>query len=439
VRPATAVCRPAAAQAVLLVAVAVSLGACGRPSSLGAGGPAADAHVAIDATSDAGAGAAFDLAPEDASPGPPDAPDAAPVQECTPGVRACLDRQTPRVCGDQGHWMPSASCGAGSACSGGACVCQAGACEDGVLRDLPGSVFRVAVGAGFLHYEYSQRVGAMADVAIHSIDLRTGTGTTGRIQRAPAGYRINPGLAVDAMGALHWCRRRSDDMGAAEGALMRGDQVLAPGACTWPRLTASHVYYTLDEEQGLFRRALRPDDGVGDRETVTMRSPASFAVTETHIYVGRRHDMSDRSVIERIPLGDLTRAEPLAERVGIDSPIFDDMAVDATYVYASYDDEILRTPVAGGGTFQTFASGGGFEVAAIVLTDTHVYWATHAPAPSVCSGAAFWRRSKSRDDDPVLLARHEGACPYGLALWEDRLYAAVTVRPQGSQILRLRR
>jgi hypothetical protein len=435
------------ANIVVLAATVLSLGACGKRSSpVGVLDAGTNAHVPTDAgravttegspdapaaTPDATAEVGFEDTQLDA---PSDAPPDTPVPpECTAGVRTCLDGQTMRVCSDQGRWIPG-SCAAGSACSGGACVCQAGACEDGVLREGTGYVSRIAVGGSWLYYEYYV---SDTDHAIHSIDLRSGM--PGPIQRPTAGWYVNTGLAADGMGALHWCRRLSDENAPIAGALMRGDLVLAPGACTRLRLDASHIYYTLEEEQGLFRRALRAGGGLGDRETVTTRYPASFAVTGAFIYLATPHDTLERKVIDRIARDDLKRVDRLAERAGWDSPVFDEMAVDASYVYVSYEDQILRTPITDGGTFETFANAAGPEVAAIVLADTHVYWATSTPSPNGCSEAGFWRRSKARDDEPVLLARRAGVCPNGLELAGERLYAAVAGRPRPSQILRLRR
>ena len=445
-----------------VVLAAAGLGACTQPVQRGArfargdaggmdggvapdaraDGPRADSRVATaDGSSLDAPGALPDASiPQDTTPVPPDGPPMAPPDapagpECTPGVRACLDGQSSRVCSPQGRWLPGDSCSAGSTCSGGACVCPAGACEDGVLRDLPGYVGRIAVGGDLLHHQHTERAGGSA---IHTIDLRTGQ-TTG-VLRAPAGSDMNPALAADAMGSLYWCRRRSDLDLPIEGALMRGAEMLAPGACNDLRVTAAHVTFSLDDDSGLFRLALPGRPG-GARETLSTTHPLSFAVTDTHVYFSSFDSPSGLSRLQRFPTEDVSRVQPLGERVGLANRIFDWMATDATHLYVSYLDQILRVAVggAGGEALQTFWSGDGSEIEAIVLGATHVYWAAVIPSINGCTEAAFWRRSKLRDDDPVLLARREGVCPTDLALAAERVYAAVAGLPGPSQILRLRR
>jgi hypothetical protein len=418
---------------VVLAGAVAAIGACGRPdpSRTGAGTAAVDAP--LDAPSppfDTASGVSSDAASEGPPSAPPDGP-AAP--ECTPGVRACIEGPAARTCSEQGRWLPGERCGAGSTCSGGACVCAAGACEDGVLRAVPGHLSPIAAGGDLLHY----LAGGDEDAAIHSIDLRTRA--SAGVLRAPAGHGFTDALAADAMGAAYWCTRSIGEGPAVEGALLRGTERLAPDACADLRVTAAHVTYTLEEGGGLFRRALRPD-GAGDRETITPEYLRAFAVTDTHVFISTHDGFRQRSLVEAIPVDDLTRARPLAERVGYATRTFDRMAADGSYVYVSYDDQILRVAVAGGdGTFQTVWSGQGREIEAIVLGATHVYWATVTRGVNGCSEAAFWRRSKLRDDEPLLLARRERACPTGLALSGDRVYAAVSGWPGPSQILRLRR
>jgi hypothetical protein len=435
------------------LAAAVGQSACTEPVQRGArfarsdaggmdGGGAADSRVATadGGSPDAPVAMPDAGAPPDTAAAPPDGPPVAPpdppaVPECTPGVRACLDGQSSRVCSPQGRWLPGDSCGAGSTCSGGACVCPAGACEDGVLRDLPGYVARTVTGGDLLHYEHTERAGG---TAIHTIDLRTGQETG--VLRAPAGSEINPALGADALGGLYWCRRRSNLDLPVEGALMRGAEVLAPGACNGLRVTAAQVTFSIDDGPGLFRLALPARPG-GAREPLTTTHPLSFAVTDTHVYFSSFDSPSGLSRLQRFPIDDVSRVQPLGERAGLANRIFDRMAADASHLYVSYLDQILRAPVGGaaGEALQTFWSGEGSEIEAIVLDATHVYWATVIPSINGCTEAAFWRRSKLRDDEPVLLARREGVCPTGLELAGERVYAAVAGLPGPSRILRLRR
>jgi hypothetical protein len=122
-----------------------------------------------------------------------------------------------------------------------------------------------------------------------------------------------------------------------------------------------------------------------------------------------------------------------------ESRSFNRLAADASHVYASFNDELLRIGTGVGETFQTFWSSDGPDIETIVLSPTHVYWATRIEGFNRCAEAAFWRRSKQRDDDAVLLARRQGLCPGGLVLTEHGLHAAVAGVPGPSQILRLRR
>ena len=369
---------------------------------------------------------------------PPQPPDAEGAPDCSPGVRACLDRQASRVCSPQGRWLPPDRCTEGATCSGGACVCAVGACEDGVLVDQANYVSALAGAGDFLHYVL---VELGSPHAVHTIDLRSGMETG--VQPAPAGYEIWPTLAADATGAAYWCRRRVSDMPGIDlvGAVLRGAEVLAEGACKALRVTPAHVTFSVEDENWrsrLYRRALGPG-AAATRETIAASNPYGFDVTGTHIYFTTFADAGVRSSLHRVAVDDLSRVQTLGERAGIGTGIFDRVAADGSHVYVSFNDEILRVPVTGGELFQTFWSGGGVQIATIVLGETHVYWATEIPGLNRCSEAAFWRRSKLRDDEPVLLARRDGLCPSGLALAGDRVYAAV-VRPLGpSQILRLRR
>lgn len=222
---------------------------------------------------------------------------------------------------------------------------------------------------------------------------------------------------------------------------MRGAEALAPGACNGLRVTAAHVIFSLDDGPGLFRRALPGQPG-STRETLTTTDPLSFAVTDAHVYFSSFDSPSGLSRLQRVAIEDVSRVQPLGERVGLASRIFDRMAADASHLYVSYLDQMLRVPVGGSGggeALQTFWSGEGSEIEAIVLGATHVYWATVIPSINGCTEAAFWRRSKLRDDEPVLLARREGVCPTGLVLAGERVYAAVAGLPGPSRILRLRR
>jgi hypothetical protein len=389
--------------------------------------PAAVRDAEPDSTPDAQAGP--DSAP-DAAPPPPDAP---LPPECTPGARACGEGPAARLCGDQGHWLPVESCGSGSICSGGACVCPGGGCEDGVLHSEPGFVVEISVAGNVLYYMYASYP---VPTDIRSIDIHTGA--PGPVQKASAGYRVNNGLAADASAGLYWCRRLSDEFAPIEGALMLGDRVVAPGACTKLLLTPTHVFFMLDEETGLFRVPRAPGGPV-KRETVTMKYPASFWATPTHIYFASADDFPRIwSRIERVPLDDFTHPQTVAERAAFDTHIFDHMAIDGSHLYTSYNGQILRAP-ADGGDFQTFWTSSGSDIQAIVLSDTHVYWSTVIESERGCAEAAFWRRSKVRDDEATLLLSREGVCPQGLALTPDRLYVATAGLPGPSQILRLRR
>jgi hypothetical protein len=411
--------------------VACALGACAVPNR-SAGRSTGDAGVdaAPGTTADGGT---FSDRPLDASaaPAPADAP---PLPDAGPEPRPAGPNDGPVESPPQ--QPPDAEGAPACTPSGGACVCPAGACEDGVLAAPAASVSALAAAGDFLHYVL---VSPGAPDAVHTVDLRSGRETGA--QPAPAGFEMWPTLAADAVGAAYWCQRRAGSMPGLVGAVLRGTEVLAQGACKAVRVTPTHVVFSVEEESWqhrLYRRALGPGAAPA-REAITASNPYGFDLTDTHVYFTTNAATGLRSLLQRVALDDVSRVQTLGERAGLGVGVFDRVAADRSHVYLSYNDEILRIPATGGELFQTFWSGGGVQIATIVLDATHVYWATEIPGVSRCSEAAFWRRSKLRDDDPVLLARREGLCPVGLALAGDRVYTAV-VRPSGpSQILRLRR
>jgi hypothetical protein len=387
--------------------VATALGACAAPNRSG-GRAIGDAgtDAAVSATADGGA---LPDRPLDTPAAPPDAT-APPDPGTLPPGPADGPVESPPA------------------------LCAAGACEDGVLADPAGSVSALAAAGDFLHYVL---VGPGSPDAVHSIDLRSGMETGA--QPAPAGFQIWPTLAADTMGAAYWCQRRAGNMPGLVGAVLRGTEVLAQGACKSLRVTPTHVFFTAEEESWqhrLYRRALAP--GAAAREAIAASNPYGFDVTDTHVYFTTNADTGVRSLLQRVAVDDLSRVQTLGERAGVGVGAFDRVAADGSHVYISHDGELLRIPVTGGELFQTFWSGGGAQISSIVLAATHVYWATEIAGVNRCSEAAFWRRSKLRDGDAVLLARRDGLCPVGLSLAGDRVYTAV-VGPSGSQILRLRR
>ena len=337
--PVDAGARPGPADSAIRDTAVAGLDVFSRSDGAGAdlGAPAADVpdaavHPDVPPTPDAAP--LPDLAPP--------SPDTPLPRECTPGVRACLEGMATRQCSEEGRWLPGEGCAAGSTCSGGACVCAAGSCEDGVMRDEPGYIAEIAVAGTILHYRYAMGLGT----DIRSLDLRTGA--FGGVMPPAAGYGVSPGLAADASGALFWCRRNTDDMGPIDGALMLGDQVFAPGACSRPLATPTHVLFMLDDETGLFQVS-RASAAPIRSETITSKYPASFFATATHLYFASADDGPRLwSRIERVPLDDFTRPQTVAERDGFDTHIFDHMAVDDTDLYVSYQGQILRSPAAGG-------------------------------------------------------------------------------------------
>jgi hypothetical protein len=411
----------------------------GAEAAPGAGGDGRDASAA-PSVADARA-----PLPDRASAPGPDAPgdvpaevpapvpsDASVAPECTPGVRACLDGQSHRVCSREGRWLPAEGCAGGTTCSGGACVCPAGACEDGVLVDEPGYVSALAAVGDFLHYAL---IDPGVPDSVRTVDLRRGMQTG--LQRAPAGWEVLPTLAADPAGTVYWCRRLLSDQGVMMGALLRGPQVLAPIPCGAVRVTTSDLLFSILEDDRLYRRALTSGPA-GVAETVVADGLYAFEATDTDLFFTTRNADGTRSALQRIARDDPDRVLTLGERVDA-SRAFDRLAADASHVYISFEDEILRVGIGGGEAFQTFWSGAGPEIEAIVLSQTHVYWATRIQGLYRCSEAAFWRRSKQRDDEAVMLARRQGVCPTGLALTEHGVHAAVAGTPGPSQILRLRR
>jgi hypothetical protein len=347
--------------------------------------------------------------------------------ECTAGARVCLpaDRQATRSCSEAGQWVDGPRCAAGRSCSGGSCVCDEGACEDGVLLQMPGYVEDLVGGAEQVHYVHREPTGRSA---IHSAVV--GTGVASAPLYPPAGYEIAPGLAADATDIPTWCRGRQEP--TITGDLMKGTMPLERAPCAEPRLSDRHIYFTVGTEVGLFRRALaRPG-----RQRVFADTPYGVEVTASHIYLSH---FSNGIVLSRIPVEDLGNVQMLGRRAESPGRMFDRIAVDSAHVYVSYADQVLRIALEGGNSFDDIWSHRGPEVDSIRLTDTHVYWATLTQGVETCSEAAFWRRSKLRDDRAILLARRPAACPRGLAIIGDRVYAAVSAWPGPSQILRLHR
>jgi hypothetical protein len=353
------------------------------------------------------------------------------MSECTPGVRACLDQDTPRVCSGQGRWLSADRCDAASRCSGGACVCPEGACEDGVLIDEPGSISTIAAAGDFLHYALIARG---APGSVHTIDLRRGA--QAGLQRAPIGWEILPALAADPAGNVYWCRRLfSFETGLTMGVLLRGPDVLFPSACEALQVTGADLLFTVVDDDRLYRRALAPG---ALTDTVIAGDPYTFHATDTDLFFTTFDSKRQRSALHRMARHDPDRVQTLGERLDLDRNL-SRLAADASHVYVSLSDELLRIGIGGGEAFQTFWTSPGPEIDAIVLSQTHVYWATRIQGFKRCSEVAFWRRSKQRDDEAVLLASRQGLCPGGLALTEDGLYAAVAGTPGPSQILRLHR
>jgi hypothetical protein len=346
---------------------------------------------------------------------------------CTPGARLCLaDPQATRSCNEGGQWVDGPRCGPGSSCSGGVCVCDEGTCEVGVLQELPGYLEEMVGGPQRLHVVQREPSGRNALI---SVDV--GTGVVSAPLYPTGGYDLAGGLAADAADVPWWCRGRQ--LPTIAGDLMKGAMPVERVDCGYPVLSKQHVYFIIGTRDGLFRRPLAR----AGRETVFPDRPYTVEVTASHIYLS--HHDGRGIVLSRIPVDDLTKVQMLGRRADSPGRMFDRMALDSTHVYLSYADQVLRIPVGGGNSFEDVWSHRGPDIEAIRLTDTHVYWATTTYGVENCSEAAFWRRSKLRDDRAVLLARRPAHCPGGLAIIGEHVYAAVSSSPGPSRILRLKR
>jgi hypothetical protein len=413
-----------------------------------ADGPPADppdaAPVDVPAPVDA---PSVDAPSVDASPRPPDAtveaaapPDTAqpdamdpPEERCQPPGRSCsADQAATRRCDQNGRWVFEQTCTDGTRCSDGQCLCRPGMCEESVVLRLSSSIFFIAIGGDLLHYH---KYNADAEISgLHRLNLRTSeAGTT----VADATSNNLGDMAADSTGVLTWCRGRST--GGPPAAIMRDTQVLEATDCNQLLVNETHVYFTLDNQGGLFRRALdRPG-----RQMVWDRTPMDFQLAGPFIYVSDFDEGEDAESISvhRILVSGASpgRPERVATATTFDDPSFYTIAVDEEHVFAVDADGLQWAPLTVGSTFTDFWRGAGPEVKGLALTDSHVYWSTETPGITGCTAATVWRKPKVAGAPAVQVASYPGACPsWDLPLHGGHLYTVITSAIGGSQIVRLR-
>jgi hypothetical protein len=414
------------------------------PSAADAGAPA-DAPAAPDVVpADRSLPAEAAPLPPDAAPAampdappvdtaPPDATEPPPEERCQPPARSCsADQTATRRCDERGRWVFEQTCVDGTSCNAGECLCRPGLCEDSVVLRLATSIFGIAVGGDLLHYH---KYNADAELSgLHRLNLRTGeAGTT----VADARDNNLGHLAADSAGVLTWCRGQIE--GGPPAAIMRGTAVLEAASCHELVVNDTHIYFTLDDGPGLFRRAIdRPG-----RQLVWDGSPMDFKLAGPYIYLSSFDDGEDAESISvhRVRVSGAAPGQPelVATATTFEDPSFYTIAVDEQHVFAIDADGLLWAPLTRGSTFSTFWRGAGPEVKGLTLTATHVYWSTETPGVSGCTAATVWRKPKALDAPAVPIATYPGACPsWELPLAGGFLYSVISSAVGGSQIVRLR-
>jgi hypothetical protein len=409
-----------------LALLAVALVGCVQPNRHGAVDAASpDARApdtgAPDAPTPDGAAVRDTAAALDAT-----SPDVAPpdttAAECTPRAIGCgADGRSVRTCSDEGRWMVTSTCGAGTTCSGGLCLCAPETCNQGPIHQVTGVtglVHDLAGGGGalFLAADGPQS-------SIRRLDLQTRAETV--VHMGGAEF-TNYALDVDATGDLVWC---SQVVGPpASGELVHGSTTLDQGACTHVRRHGGFLYYRAND--ALYRSAL---DGK-DRQLLTSELMDIFEVAGDQVYFAG--EAGGESVLGRVSLADgRFPVETVVHRPG--AP-FTRVMSDAAHVYVLSADEIFRVAQVQSAPAETFWRAGAAEPWAMAQTDSHVYWTTTTAGAAGCSQAQVWRQAKA-GGPPTVMATLQGRCGGELVVLGSDLYALVWTGPSGAvDVLRIR-
>jgi hypothetical protein len=427
-------------------------GAIGEPATTDAGLPLADGPVDPDGAADPDAAAAADaavpgpadptLARDAAAPeapavepdaAAPDRPAPEPEEPCQAPARGCsADRSATRTCGEQGRWVFEQTCLEGTICSAGDCVCRAGACQDSVLVRSAASIYYIAVGGETLHYRTASSGPDLS--GLHRLNLRTGEAST--VVADGPDSNVGP-LAVDSQGIVTWCRE--EGAGPVQPGIMRGTELFEPGACGKVAVSDTHVYFTLQDPGGVFRRAV----GRPGRERLWEGSPLTFTLAGRYLYLSAyaEGDDVDSIHVHRVSIEGAAPgpAELLATSGNASDSSFYAMAVDGAQVYGADGDGVVRAPLTPGSLFQTFWRGSGAEVKALALSPTHVYWVAETEGIRGCAAATVWRSPKAVGTEAEAVVSYPGGCAArDLLLHGEYLYTVITSE-LGAQIVRLRR
>jgi hypothetical protein len=369
-------------------------------------------------------------APGDTEPEPP-------AEPCQGEVRGCTaDQSSTRRC-QAGRWVFERTCSEGT-CSAGDCVCRPGQCQESVLVRSAGGLNNLAIAGDQLHY-----VRSILDVSLAGLfrlDLRTNeTATT--VPDGPASQNIFISVAPGPMGLPTWCRGVS---GTRSAAIMRGAQLLEAVACERLAGDGSHVYFTRQDRDGLFRRALASPG----RQTITDVPPLSFEVVGPHLYFAAVDDTTGLDTtttsVHRVRVDGGQPGPP--QRVGLavtpQDFSFYEIAVDDRYVYAVDGDSLLWAALppeeSAPNTFHRFWNGAGPIVTAVAVGPHHAYWTTETGGVRGCTAATVWRKPKMVDAPAQAIATYPGSCPGELLFHDGYLHVVITSVTGGAQIVRLR-
>ena len=370
------------------------------------------------------------------SDGPPDRPVVVPQEPCAGPARGCSTDETATLRCEAGRWQFEQTCLDGKVCSAGDCVCRAGSCQESVLVRLAAHIPVIAVGGDFLYYQKDNFDTNTS--GLHRLNLRTNEAVPLVADGPGHSFRT---MMADAMGVLTWCRGMSASQ--VGPAIMRATQVFEAVPCGRVRVSDTHVYFTRDDQPGIFRRALdRPE-----RETLWQSDLLGYRVAGPYLYFSRFDDSAGpaesisvyRVSVEGVQAGP---AERMAVSTQFFDPSFYNLQVDQSHVYADDGDGLVRAPLTAPvvSSFQTFWRGAGPEMRGLALSPTHVYWSTATEGVRGCTAATVWRSAKADGSAAVAVATYPEACPsMELLLHREYLYVVMTSAMGGAQIVRLYR
>jgi hypothetical protein len=378
-----------------------------------------------DASPDTRPGPSPDAAPRDVAAPPDGAADLpappADAGECTPQAVSCTpDGKAPRTCDATGHWVAGTACAGTTACSAGVCLCALDCVSDpGLSAQASGFVEDLVGGGPALHLAVN---GPTASV--HRFEIATGKAST--VKTGDPDFTLFR-LDGDPTGTLITCSATFKG-GGQSGQLTWGTQRLDGGPCTWARRRDDAVYFKSDN---LYRKSM----GSAARQMVTTEPMDTFEIEGNYLYFAFK-DTKDVGSLKRLSLTDPTKVEMLLQEA---STRYVELMPDAKHIYVIADGEILRVS-AGGGAPETFWKATGLHAAAMVQTDTHVYWSA-APqlGGMVCTGETQILRQAKAGGQPTVLSRNSNYCAGDLVRLGNQIYTAIWNDPLGATSIKILR